>query len=141
MPLLNPRNPMEYPDSILRAVEDAVKQHPDDVPQAINCAERSVRKTPDYPTVVDELIRDAVSQLVYRARHAINVRLKNAAGAYNQKTKVNGASAAVQKVCEDFYAYTIGQKTLGNLLGSELDGIARSESAIASGHRFNARLC
>lgn len=133
---------MNFPADCITIADKAITKHGDDITAAINLAETQIRKMKEFPELVDSLVRGAVQELVYQRRHVANTAARKAAGAYGQAAKVvTGASEAVQEVARSLYGYYIAGRTLGSVLGSELEEIADSETAVAAGHSFNARLC
>lgn len=132
---------MDYPEEVLEAVRRAVANHPDDAQAAVDCADRDIRGLSCFEDLVSGMVRDAVQGLVYGERHQVNVRLRAAAGAYGGAAKVHGASAAVNRACESYYAYSVAGRALGELTGADLPEAAAAEQARAEGHAFNARLC
>ena len=133
---------MEFPESVLRAVERAADNHPADIQKAIDAAEKAIRRLPEFETLVADLVRSAVQEMVYDARHSSNVTMRRLAGEYGGPAKtVSGDSAAVTRAAESLYCYRIAGTVLGSVLGEQLGDIAASELAKADGHAFNGRLC
>jgi len=132
---------MEFPENVLLAVQEAARNHPSDIPRAVDCAEKAVRALPDFDDLVALLVKGAVQELVYRSRCSDNALLHAQNGRYNSMPKVQAAGPAVERVCQSLYTYRIAGTVLGRVLGADLDGIAESERNVAAGHTFNAELC
>jgi hypothetical protein len=132
---------VDYPESVLEAVHDAAAEHKDDIDKAAECAVAKVRKLKEFPTLVDQFVKTAVQELLYRDRHQTNVAIRRQGGAYGAAAKVSPAgSAAVRRVFQSYFDYCVGGKQLGAVLGEELEGLAAGERERAAGHAFNARL-
>jgi hypothetical protein len=132
---------MDYPESVLEAVHDAAAEHGDDLEQATDCAVAKVRGLKEFPTLVDQFVKTAVQELLYRDRHQTNVAIRRQGGQYGAAAKVSPAgSAAVRRVFQSYFDYCVGGKQLGQVLGEELAGLAAGERERAGGHQFNARL-
>jgi hypothetical protein len=132
--------PQVQSESILEIVKAAAEHHPGDIPSAVDEAEMAIRDLPDFEALISALLRSAIQELVYDARHALNTRIKRDAGYYGGPAKVNGTSDGVQKVYESVYRYCIGSTTLGELKGEDIPEIVEGEKAKAQGHQFNAEL-
>lgn len=133
---------MEFPQNVLRVVEKAVEKHPTDIEAAVTQAERAVRKLDEFSELVDTLVRHAIQELVYDCRHHMNVATKNQNGEYDNPAKVtSAASSAVQRAADSVYLFKIAGTILGDLTGKELPVVAANETAVASGHAFNAWIC
>jgi hypothetical protein len=132
---------MDYPESVLEAVHEAASEHGDDLEQAVECAVGKVRALPDFNGLVDQFVKTAVQELLYRDRHQTNVAIRRQGGQYGVAAKVSPAgSAAVRRVFQSYFDYCVGGKQLGQVLGEELAGLAAGERERAAGHQFNARL-
>ncbi len=132
---------MKFNEDVLKAAAKAAADHPDDIPKAVAQAEKAIRRFPDFDEMIDSLVSQAITDLIYDARHTISKRMRNAAGDYAPDAKVVvGKSAAVQAAARSVYDYCIGGTTLGMLTGEQLRAVADSEEAIANGHLVNVRL-
>jgi hypothetical protein len=132
----------EIPRPVLDIIDRAATRYGDDIPKAVTAAEKAIRKLPDFAELAGMFVRHAVQEMLYDSRHKTNTATRKAEGKYGGPGKVvAGASDAVGRAAESVYLYFIGGKTLGALRGDELPLIAESESAKATGHEFNARLC
>jgi len=133
---------MTYPETFMAAAREAAAKHGGDIDQATAVAEAAIRSLPDFADWVNAFVTSAIRELVYDARHQMNVAMKRDTGYYGGPAKVKvGDSADIQKVYQSFYEYHIAGMQLGMLKGADLEGIAESEAARAEGHAFNARLC
>lgn len=133
---------MEFSQNVLTAAKQAIKKFPNDVSKAVDEAEKTIRELPEFKSLVDTLVRSAIQDLVYDARHRHSVSVKRGAGCYGTPPKtLTGASPGVRRVSESVYSFHIAGTTLGRLKGGQLLSIAENERAIATGHSFNARLC
>lgn len=129
---------MNYPRELLEAVAEAERNHADNISDAVDEAFRVVSGLPCYEDVTQTLLRDAVRQLVYEARHSATIRIKKDAGCYGGPAVVNsGASVAVNRVQESVYRMRIAGHVLGDLLGADLADVADAEKARADGHMLN----
>lgn len=133
---------MEYAESLLEVVSKAASQHPDDIDKAVDCAAKAVRKLPEFPEWVDQLVNGQLRNMIHDARHSANTRLRRDAGEYGGPAKVGLSTGAVAEAARSVYMhYAIGGRSLGMILGSELVSLAAAEQEKAQGHQFNVRLC
>ena len=134
---------MTMPDWLNKIVQEETEANPSDIPTAADRAYNRIRKHPQYKGLVEELIRNAVRELVYDYRHIINTRIKRDSGYYVQKNgataaaAVGGAVLAVHRSCYDEF---IGGTQLGELTADRAREIIAAEESIAAGHHFNAEL-
>lgn len=131
---------MDFPEAVLNVVRESEAKHPDDIDRAVKLASQRIRKLPEFAEVVDAFVDRAIRELIHDARHNETCRIRKDAGVYSATPKVNAASQAANRVALSVYLYRIAGRTLGDLLGSELDAIAENEAQIAEGHLFNSRL-
>ncbi len=130
-----------FPESILQIAREAAQRNGDDVSTAVDEAVTLIKATPEFEHLLEKMIRVAVSDMVYKARHQSNKIIKKEAGQYGGEPRVKTAGhSAVQASYTSVYNYYLGGKTLGNLLGAELEQLARAEAAVAEGHMFNVNL-
>ncbi len=133
---------MEFPQTVIDAVNKAIKKHPESVEDAVDCAERSIRSLDDFEGLVATLIRSCVQDLVYDARHRSNVRERQLGGDYGQQAKVSvGESGSVNDAYASMFRYFVGGTIIAKVSGADLDGLIESEMERSQGHLFNARLC
>lgn len=133
---------MKFPEEVLCVCRAASERHPEDVSAAVDEAVARLKRLASYPDLVETLVRQAVQDLVYEARHVKNVRTRRENGGYGGPPKVTvGGNAEIGRVYEDVFAYRIAGTTLGSLTGAELPAVASKEREIAGGHLFNAALC
>lgn len=130
---------MNIPEAVRSTIAAVSRKHPNDIKKALEQAKTAVRKLPEFKKYIDVLVDESIQGLLYASRHLDNTALKNSGR--NPETKVNGISPGVLAAFGRAYDYHIAGRTLGQLLGEELSGIAESEENVANGHRFNAALC
>ena len=132
---------MNFPKSVLDAARSAALAFLDDIPTAIDTAEAEIRELPEFEEVIVALLRSAVRELVYQARHVHNVKIKNTARYYGGPKKIHApGTKAVEEVYANVYQYCIAGTMLGFLLGEQLLDLAKSEQAVGDGHLKNAKL-
>jgi hypothetical protein len=127
------------PTHVTEIIDRVSGEHPDDIPAAVEAAEREIRELPDYDDVVGALLRSAVREAVYDARHKVNVAVKRRAGYYGQPSTPREGER-LRSVYDNVFAYHIAGTTLGELRGIDLGTVAEQERAISAGHLFNAEL-
>lgn len=141
-PAFSRKDIMDYPVEVIKIAADAAAEHGDDIDAAVASAEASIRELPTFKQIVATLLHNAFRELIYDARHASNVKTRRDAGRYGGPgIVITGASPGIKDVYRSVYEYNIAGTQLGLLKGESLAGIADNESAIASGHMFNAELC
>lgn len=132
---------VQFPAEILEIIRKSADKHKTDIPAATSEAERKIRARPDFGSVVDTLVRAAIQEQVYVARHRITSRIKYETGQYGGPPKViAGESVGGRRAAISCYEHRIAGTILGLVLGENLMDIADSEDAIGNGHLFNARL-
>lgn len=126
------------PDGLAAAVSDAVSRHLDPE-KAIESLLRSVKRSGEW---TDFLIAYACSDLVYDARHKMNVSVRRNAGEYGGPAKVNGESGAASNalVKSPHLHYFIAGRCLGDVFGEELGSLADCERQKAETANFHVRL-
>lgn len=130
------------PIPILDIVKKAADEHPDAIERALELALREIQSLPGYSTFIDQLVRRAVRGAIHEYRHQMNVKMKRAEKIYGGAPKVkHGTSKGVGEAYRFGYNYFIAGRTIGSMLGRDLEDIARDERGRAIGHMFNARLC
>jgi hypothetical protein len=133
---------MEIPSNVIAIARDAAEKHGDDIRAAVVEAEQRIRKLAEFADFENALITNAIQEMVYDARHRWSGQLKKSSGGYNTTQNViPGKTESFAAVTRSLYTYCIGGQMLGSVLGASLTKIASSESAVAAGHVFNARLC
>jgi hypothetical protein len=133
---------MKIPSEVVEITQKAAEKYPRDIDKASENAEKRIRKLPNFGELAADLVRSAIRDLVYDARHNGNTAMKKADGQYGGPGKVTAASSkSVNEAARSVYLYFIAGRTLGDLMGEELLAVAESEQAHADGHKFNARLC
>jgi len=132
---------MDFPKNVVSIIEQANANNPNDIVTAVNDAVARVKRLPEYPDLVDKLVHNSIQELLYDARHRINVQIKRDSGYYGGPAKVSHYSESINRVCASVYAYQIARRQLGKIQGNELNGIAANEDRMADGHKFNADLC
>jgi hypothetical protein len=130
-----------YDDDLLTIFDESAKKWPHDIDAAVAHALAAVKNHECYAAWVDELVARAVREAVHRARHEMTRVAKSSAGDYGGPAKVTGTGRAVLAVYASWYdTFCIGNRTLGDLLGEELDTLASDEDGRARGHAMNARM-
>lgn len=133
---------MKYPKKVIDVANKMAEKYPSDISKATEEAEKKIRKLPEFNELVDILIRNAVQDLVYDARHRSNVQVRRENGKYGTGAKVvSGRSTSVNRAAKSVYNFHIAGTVLGAIRGDQLISIAVSEEETAEGYLFNARLC
>lgn len=134
---------VDAPEALLDMVKHAVSAHPDDIEDALNYLVNAWGRCPARRTWAEELETRALRSMIHDHRHSLMVQLRRAHGAYGQAAKVSLSTGAANRVAETMLldSYSISGHVLGNILGDDLDGLARGEQEKAEGSLFNARLC
>lgn len=132
---------MELSASIHDVIREADSKFPNDIPSAVEWANKKLRESPEFQQWVENFILHSIQEMVYDVRHKKSQQIKAQAGGYINPTKVSSSSKTTNAALAEVYAYCIAGKTLGMVLGSELAAIASSEKEIAEGHLFNHQLC
>ncbi len=129
------------PDSVLSIIAKATRRNPSDIYKAVEQAYRHVRELPEFDSLVESLVKQALRSLIHDSRHTMNTAMKCERGCYGGDAKVKaGASESANRLYLELYNYHVAGTVLGELLGGKLEGIADSEEAKANGHGFNAKL-
>lgn len=132
---------VQFTEEVIEIARKADRRFPSDIVKATDEAERKIRALPDFDEIVDTLVRSAVRELVYYARHVVTTRIKNETGARCTKAKVVvGKSNGVLRAAESCYNHRIAGTILGMVYGKDLADIAASEAAVGKGHLFNSAL-
>ncbi len=133
---------VNVPKNVQKVVEECAAKYPSDIEKATEEAERRIVKLPEYRQLVKSLVRKAIQEMIYDARHVTNVRIKRETSRYGGTSKITvGDSASVLEIQESVYNYQIAGTVLGSLLGRDLPAITDSERAIGNGHLVNSTLC
>ena len=131
---------MSIPKAALDVVRVAIQNHPDSIDDCLVEADKNIRQLSCYSEFVEELVTNAIRELVYDERHRINWKIR--AGTYKCTPKVlMGDSEGIAEVHWNEYSFCIAGRSLGSILGSELEDIALTEESQARGHTANATLC
>lgn len=132
----------QMPEIVLTIVQEETEANLNNISEATGKAEERIRALPEFNgQIVNSLITDQVRELVYRARHDLATETKRQAGYYGGPAKINRASPSVNGVYHRAYLnYCIGGKTLGDILGKELEAIIVGEKERSNGHLFNSEL-
>src|SRR3990172_11545688 len=131
---------MEIPREILEVVQTASAKFPDDIPAAIDYAEKHCRRLPDWADYEAGIITHSIQQLVYADRHRVDVAIRRQAGHYGGPAQVHADGESVLEAYRSYYGYFLQGKTLGTIIGAEFADIADIERGLAAGHEFNAEL-
>ena len=129
-----------FPVNLIAIVDRAAAAHPTSIEAAVAEAKAYARLASNYAEFVEQLIDGSIQELVYDARHKVNVSIKRQAGHYGKPALVEGCTGAISDAYRSVYDYFVGGCILGNLMGRELSTLASSERAKAGGHLFNAQL-
>lgn len=134
---------MQFPDEVHRIVKQAARDHPEAC-AAVDAAVRDVRRLPCYAKLVEDLVHEAVGNLVYSARHHLNREMRRNGGCPpgtgHTRPKVRTTPDAISKVYDRIFDYRVGGVSLGLLRGADLPGIIQGERASADTHTRNAQL-
>ena len=118
----------DYAEKVRELVAAIAERHKDSLETAIEEAVSGVKALPEFPELMDRIIRDGIRQLVYAARHVVNVDTRRQAGHYGATAKTSPEGmAATNELYRSAYDYCIGAKSLGSLKRAELEAIAKSE--------------
>lgn len=129
---------MNFPRHVLDLVDEAVMRHPSDIDKAIEEAMAEAQKLDDYEKLLVSHFRHSIQTLVYAARGRFNQSLKQDAGLYHTRTKINPMdSEGVRKVYKSIFDMHIAGTILGDILGEDIPGLKAHEKAKAAGHTKN----
>lgn len=130
-----------FDSALLAEVTKAARKHRDDIDHAVQCAERAVSKLPEWKDWIADLARAHLRELIHNVRHGDNVTMRRDAGEFGGPAKVDMSTGAANRIAnQSWFSYFIGGRTLGQILGKELKGLAKSEREKAEGCIFNAKL-
>jgi len=130
---------MEMPQWVLDIANDADAANPD-AGAAVEAAINEVFKSPQLPTWRDTLVKHAIQNQVYAARHRRNLTINRQNGNHIPQPQVTGLSSAVAEVYESVWSFRIAGRELGLITGAELPDLEATERQQANGHLFNAEL-
>ena len=131
---------MENPKELTDLAADAAARFPDDLAASIKWFQERAAKLEGFEEFQAGLIANALKELVYRARHDINTRIKKETGGYASQTKANGLSGSTEQAYKSVYDFCIAGQSLGSIKGADLAAIAEKENELANGHLFNSSL-
>lgn len=131
---------METPKAITAVINGVVGKYPGNLARQKKTAKASIRRLPEYDDYVEGLVDQAVELLVYNCRHISNCAQKRSCGEYGQAARVLVAGSDSVRKAHSMYNYNIAGRTLGMLLGEELDALAETQFAAGNGCHVNARL-
>lgn len=143
---------MDTPESVRVLMKKCHQDYPNDIPNAAKKLGELVRKLEVFDSIVDQLLDKYFVELIYQARHEANTIIKRNAGwtppeKPKRKKGSNRAKVFVaanklvnQAGMQAYLEYSIGGKSLGEIKGRELSGLAVNEAKVAEGHMFNVRL-
>ena len=159
---------MSFPMSIVNILAEANRLHGDDIQLAVELAESEIRRLPDFKKEIEGmLITHAVQTLIHDSRHKFNRDLMggirsgnlpslNGHASTNGHAGKNGQSMkgkhSVPKVIPShskeiladysrYFAFKVAGKTLGAMLGSELELASIAAGMQAKGNLFVESLC
>jgi hypothetical protein len=110
---------------------------------ATDAALARIRQLPEFNSLVDKMLWDAVNGMVHNARNWENVKAKrDILAGYLGPAKVSaaGSTAVNEAYCSVLDRYRIGKTCLGDVYGRDIAGIRRSQKEQANGCLFNDRL-
>jgi len=127
---------MMYPKNVILLVEEIENENKENRTLAITNAVEALRELPDFNDFFELLLRDAVGELIDRARHkAMEAIRKSEAYRRNMPKVVVGNSKVLQEISyQAFCDVRIDGTILSNIYGSRLTDLARSERNSASGY-------
>ena len=132
---------MQFPKKFVEIATKAVAKYPDPGTAAMK-AEEAMRKLPEFDSLVDAMVSDAILTLTCDLRHESNKAIKKENGGYGMGSSyASSCGSGSDQAYESVYNYKIAGTFLGLVRGSQLASIAEHESSIAEGHLFNVRLC
>lgn len=131
---------MPIPESVQIVCRTAAEKNVENIEAAVAEAYDAVLALPEWPDFRDALVMNAIRAMVHDVRHNDNVKMRRECGTWTTIPKSTMASIPAD-VMISVWGYNIAGRTLGTILGEELDQIAQDEAARADGHNFNARLC
>lgn len=127
-------------EDLNRIAREEAHENPNSIDEAVDATLVRLRELPTFDDMVNEMVRAGVRSVIEHFRHMANKAARRAAGCYGGRAKVR-AGLAVNKVSLDYYGYYIGGRTLGKIMGEELDELGAAEAARAKGSLFNSALC
>lgn len=137
---------MNLPEHVIEIAKESHNKHKDDCQAAARAALRRIKKLPDYKEIAEALILEAVKVVIYDVR-AVNIVQSKRSEFVSIKAKTQfglgkGAETVLRAVEQyrNLFDTPAGGKTLGQLYGRELCGLAESERARGDGHYRNANL-
>lgn len=134
------RTTLRWPDWLQKLVDNADNKYPSDRKKAVEWLFTQVTQHEEYETIVNDLIKNCLQELIYDARHKRDTAMKYDEGYYRSKPNTTYGTAA-DPVYKMIYEYRINGTTLGDVIvGEESMSIAAKERAIANGHMFNVKL-
>lgn len=114
-----------------------------DAQEAIDEVLERIRNLPHFPALVDDMIRVAVQDYVFRVRHennrAMRKQSRNESGRCRRRKATQAdASRTVQRMCR--YNLFIDGHTLGDLRGEQLQPLADRQREQIAGLQFHVEL-
>jgi len=129
------------PDKVLELAKQCEEPNKNDIDAAVKCWLKKVVKVKGFDGWCMELVEDAGRHMMHDIRHSRNVRTKKAAGEYGKVPKVRLSKAVGEVHLKRYFDYAMNGTRLGDILFSELPGIAAEQRGKAKGFTFNAKLC
>jgi hypothetical protein len=129
-------------DQAKEIAKNALCGNMENVAGAVEQALAQIKGLPNYPAMAEGLVREAVKQLVYLARHQHNNTIKNHTGANLQRAarRVAAYSPAVTNAHKSVYDLCIDGTTLGSIKGSRLQVLLQRTVSTIAGHRLQEEL-
>lgn len=138
---------MIYPVILRTIAEQAAREHMDDLNLAKELAEKKCRALPDFAVLAELLMMRGLHELIHEARSKVAREVRRA-GRNEDGSQVElplpkvqrGATSALADAYEQYFSYPVAGRTLGNLLGEELEELAAAEFKKGDGFYFRGRL-
>jgi hypothetical protein len=134
---------MPYPEAFTELARKAATKFQSNVAAAVEWLDNQMRKRPELQAECDELFRTAAYRAaIYECRSDDNSSLMamSTPSAVAQQKVFRGASADVATI-RYLETFKIGGRVLGEIMGSELPGLAAKDRQIGQGFLARSRLC
>jgi len=132
---------MQYPDDVKRLANVCAEKFPSDIDKAVKEWGKRVQRLKGYVAWRDSLVEVAGRGMIADSRHTKNVAMRKEAGKYGGSPTVIAGLDTRDLSFASYFDYSIDGRRLGDVLFSELPGIAQEQAGKANGFMFNANLC